>query len=136
MYSWGNKREEACMAGRRALLSLKAAQRELNKASDLGLWDMFGGGFFVSMAKRSRMDDANRYLEQAQNDIEDFKKACEGAVNVGVADLKTDDFLSFADVWMDNFFVDYLIQNRINETKKQVNLAIEKVSIILRQLGD
>lgn len=63
---------EAIQAGQRALLALGNAERYLSSASGWGLWDMFGGGMFSSLMKHSKMDDAQRSIEQAQRALQNF----------------------------------------------------------------
>ena len=63
------ERQEAIDAGERALDSLYGARRELASAGNWGLVDLFGGGLFSTFAKHSKMDDAQRYMEQAKRDL-------------------------------------------------------------------
>ena len=55
-YDIEKEKREAIEAGRRALNSLQAAKENLNSAKNWGLVDMFGGGFFTTMLKHSKMD--------------------------------------------------------------------------------
>ena len=59
-YDLEKEKREAIAAGYRALNSLRTAQNDLNSAKSWGLWDMFGGGFFSTMIKRSKMGWKNR----------------------------------------------------------------------------
>ena len=59
-YDIEKEKREAIEAGRRALNSLQAAKENLNSAKNWGLVDMFGGGFFTTMLKHSKMDQAKR----------------------------------------------------------------------------
>ena len=65
---------EAREAGARALNSLRQAESHLDSARGWGLLDMFGGGFFSTMLKRGRMDDARRCIQQAQYDLQAFSR--------------------------------------------------------------
>ncbi len=125
---------EAIYAGERALSSLRMAQEKLNSAGNWGLFDMFGGGFFSSMMKHSKMDDAVRFMEEAKVDLMRFQKELRD-VNVPL-DLKMEvgSFLSFADFFFDGFVVDYLVQSKISDAKEQVSDAIYRVQQILREL--
>lgn len=49
-------------------------------------------------------------------------------------DIETGDFLSFADWFFDNFFVDWMVQDRINKARDQVRDAIWKVENVMREL--
>ena len=55
--------KEAMDAGERALSTLRCAQEKLNSASNWGILDMFGGGMFSTIMKRSKMDDAQIHME-------------------------------------------------------------------------
>ena len=55
MYEIEKEKREAINAGNRALNSLRTARENLNSAKNWGLADMFGGGFFTTMLKHSKM---------------------------------------------------------------------------------
>ena len=71
-YDIEKEKREAIEAGRRALNSLRTAKENLNSAKNWGLVDMFGGGFFTTMLKHSKMDQAKRNMEQAKYDLRNF----------------------------------------------------------------
>ena len=126
--------KEAMDAGERALSSLRSAQEKLNSASNWGLLDMFGGGFFSTIIKRSKMDDAQRLMEAAKSDLRCFQRELQD-VNIPL-DLRMEvgSFLSFADFFFDGFLADYLVQSKISEAKAQVSDAIFKIEQILMEL--
>lgn len=130
------KREmkEAMDAGERALSSLRSAQEKLNSAGNWGLFDMFGGGLFSTMIKRSKMDDAQNLMEAAKTDLKRFQKELKD-VNIPL-DLRMEvgSFLSFADFFFDGFVADYLVQTKISDAKDQVSDAIIRVEQILSEL--
>ena len=117
-YDIEKEKREAIEAGRRALNSLRTAKENLNSAKNWGLVDMFGGGFFTTMLKHSKMDQAKRNMEQAKYDLRSFSR----------------DFLSFADYFFDGFVVDWVVQDRINNAKRQVEEAIRRTESIVSQL--
>lgn len=133
-YDLAKEKREAMDAGRRALISLRAAQDNLNSAKNWGLWDMFGGGFISTMVKHSKMDSAKENMEQAKYDLRNFSRELQD-VNIAYhLDMETGDFLSFADWFFDGFVVDWMVQDRINKARDQVAEAIRRVEQILRQL--
>ena len=73
-YDIEKEKREAIEAGRRALNSLSAAKENLNSAKNWGLVDMFGGGFFSTMLKHSKMDHAKQNMDQAKYDLRNFSK--------------------------------------------------------------
>ena len=126
--------KEAMDAGTRALSSLRKAQEKLNSAGNWGLFDMFSGGLFSTIMKRSKMNDAQYLMEAAKSDLKRFQKEL-GDVNVPL-DLKMEvgSFLSFADFFFDGFVVDYLVQSKISDAKEQVSDAIYRVEQIMNEL--
>lgn len=128
------EKREAIEAGNRALCSLREAQKNLQSAKNWGIWDMLGGGFISTMAKHSKMDRAKQNMEQAKYDLKKFSKELDD-VNMNYhLEIQTGDFLSFADWFFDGFFVDWMVQDRINQASDQVSNAIYRVENILRQL--
>ena len=126
--------KEALDAGERALSSLRKAQEKLNSAGNWGLFDMFGGGLFSTIMKRSKMDDAQQLMEAAKTDLKRFQRELKD-VNISL-DLRMEVgiFLSFADFFFDGFVEDYLVQSKISEAKEQVSDAIVRVEQILNEL--
>ena len=73
-YDIEKEKREAIEAGRRALNSLSAAKENLNSAKNWGLVDMLGGGFFSTMLKHSKMDQAKQNMDQAKYDLRNFSR--------------------------------------------------------------
>ena len=126
--------KEALDAGERALSSLRNTQEKLNSAGNWGLFDMFAGGLFSTIMKRSKMDDAQQLMEAAKSDLKRLQKELKD-VNIPL-DLRMEvgSFLSFADFFFDGFVADYLVQSKISEAKEQVSDAIIRVEQILNEL--
>ena len=126
--------KEAIDAGERALSSLRMAQEKLNSAGNWGLFDMFGGGLFSTMIKRSKMDDASELMETTKSDLKRFQKELKD-VNIPLdMRMEVGSFLSFADFFFDGFVADYLVQSKISDAKEQVSDAIIRVEQILNEL--
>lgn len=134
MYDIEKEKREAINAGNRALNSLRTAGENLNSAKNWGLVDMFGGGFFTTMLKHSRMDRAKQNMEQAKYDLRNFSKELHDVHMTLDLNLDTDDFLSFADYFFDGFVVDWMVQDRINTARRQVDEAIRRTEYIVNQL--
>ena len=126
--------KEALDAGERALSSLRKAQEKLNSAGNWGLFDMFGGGLFSTIMKRSKMDDAQQLMEAAKTNLKRFQRELKD-VNIPLDfRMEVGSFLSFADFFFDGFVADYLVQSKISEAKEQVSDAIIRVEQILNEL--
>lgn len=133
-YDLEKEKREAIAAGQRALNSLRAAQNDLDSAKNWGLWDMFGGSFFSTMIKRSKMDAAKGNMEQAKYDLQIFSRELRDVSVSCNLEMETGDFLSFADWFFDGFIVDWMVQERIGKARSQVAEAIWQVENILRRL--
>ena len=127
---------EAYTAGERALESLYAAQDYLRSAGNWGIFDMLGGGFISTIAKRSKMRDANACMEQAQYDLQQFQQELRDVTAIPGLYLEMDDFLGFADYFFDGFLADLLVQSRIREAQEKVDTAIEQVHLALAKLDE
>ena len=133
-YDIEKEKREAIEAGRRALNSLSVAKENLNSAKNWGLVDMFGGGFFSTMLKHSKMDHAKQNMDQAKYDLRNFSKELNDVNMACDLHIDTGDFLSFADYFFDGFVVDWMVQDRINTAKRQVEEAIRRTESIVNQL--
>lgn len=125
---------EAIEAGERALSTLKLAQEKLKSAGNWGLFDMLGGGFFSTMIKRSKMDEAKSYMEAAKADLRLFQSELSDVSLPLDLKMEVGSFLSFADWFFDGFVADFLVQSKISDTKAQVSDAIFRVEYILNEL--
>ena len=110
-YDIEKEKREAIDAGYWAINSLKTARDNLNSAKNWGLLDMFGGGFFSTMLKHSKIDQARQNMEHTKYDLRNFSRelndvniACDLNINIG-------DFLSFADYFFDGFVADWMVQD-------------------------
>ena len=133
-YNIEKEMREAIQAGENALYSLQAAREELQKAGNWGIVDLLGGGFFTSLIKHSKMDNASRLMENAKYDLKRFQKELRDVtVNTNLS-IDCSDFLTFADFFWDGIIADWLVQSKINDAKRQVDEAIAQVEQILRGL--
>lgn len=134
-YNLEKEKREAVEAGQRALNSLRAAQNNLNSAKNWGIFDMFGGGMFSTFIKNNKMEDAKDNMEQAKRDLRDFSRELQDVNMVCDLHIETRDFLTFADWFFDNMFVDWMVQDRIRKASEQVGNAIQYVESMIQQLN-
>lgn len=125
---------EAIQAGTRALRSLQQARESLNSAGNWGIVDLLGGGLISTFAKHSKMNDAERQIEQARSDLRSFRKELTDVDAFADIHIETGDFLAFADYFFDGLIADWMMQSRINDAKQQVDNAIQKVERVLKRL--
>ena len=136
MYDIEKEKREAINAGNRALNSLRTARENLNSAKNWGLADMFGGGFFTTMLKHSKMDQAKQNMEQAKYDFRNFSKELDDVNMACNLNIDTGDFLSFADYFFDGLIIDWMVQAKIREASDNVSEAIRRVETLRTRLHE
>ena len=75
----------------------------MDGAKNWGFVDMFGGGFFTTILKHSKIDQARKNIEQAKYDLRNFSRELNDVKTAGNLDIDIGDFLSFADYFFDGF---------------------------------
>ena len=125
---------EALLAGREALRYLNEAADCLNSAGNWGIVDLLGGGLLTTFIKRSKMKDADELVQQARSALKRFQKELTDVENIPEFRIETGDFLTFADYFFDGIVADWLVQSKINDSRRQVENAIIKVNYIMEQL--
>ena len=125
---------EAISAGEAAVRALKDAREALNSAGNWGIWDMIGGGFISSMVKHSKLKDAENSLEEARGKLSIFRRELEDVSSAPEFHLNVGGFLPFADIFLDNLFVDWAVQSKISDAKGQVDSAIHRIQSLTEQL--
>lgn len=126
--------KEAVETGERAYSSLIQMKKPLESAQGWGVWDMLGGGFFTDIIKHSRIDDANKFSHQVQQDLRRFQKELRDVNEFTDIKVNISSFATFADFFFDGLFADWFVQSRINESISNVTNAINRVENILQDL--
>jgi len=73
-------------------------------------------------------------MEQAKYDLRNFSRELNDVNMACNLNINTGDFLSFADYFFDGFVVDWMVQDRINNARHQVEEAIRRTEYIINQL--
>ncbi|MBQ9032477.1 MAG: hypothetical protein IJ106_13655 [Parasporobacterium sp.] len=133
-YNYQKECREAIDAGNRALDSLKDAKACLDSARNWGIFDMLGGGLLSGLIKRSKINDAQNLMRQARQDLQSFSRELGDVHMSGEMDVEINDFIGFADLLWDNFLVDWMMQDRINNARSQVDEVIGRVEQIVSRL--
>lgn len=125
---------EAIQAADTALNYLERAERCLNSAGNWGMLDLFGGGFISTLAKHSKMDDAEREMSNARAALRKLSKELQDVGRIEELHIETGDFLTFADYFFDGLIADWMVQSKISDAKNQVREAKYKVNDIRNHL--
>ncbi|MDD4694083.1 MAG: hypothetical protein PHD88_06770 [Firmicutes bacterium] len=112
---------EAREAAREALHLLCEVEKRLRSARNWGIYDILGGGFFSSLIKHSKVDQAESLLRDVQNSLYRLQKELKDIdlslnTSVGITE-----FEKFLDIAFDNILSDWFTQSRINESLQEVS---------------
>ena len=100
--------QTAIIAGQCALKSLNDARSYLDGARAWGIADLLGGGILPGVMKHWDINDAKRNIHNAEQDLQEFIYALDHIQISDALSLEIDGFLSFIDLFWDNFLADYL----------------------------
>ena len=134
MYNQQKEIDEAILAGEKALSSLAAAEKSLSSAKNWGIVDLLGGGMLTTFIKRSRMQEASGYLEEARENLRIFRNELSDVEFLDGSLLDGNGFLTFADYFFDGFVADFLVQSRIQETRRKIEQTASSIREILNRL--
>ena len=95
---------------------------------------MFGGGFFSSYIKHSKIRDAEALLERAKEHLLVFQRELKDVGGGIKLRIEVGDFLTFAGFFLGNFLADYLVQNKIKDAREDIEIGIYHVKEILNEL--
>ena len=126
---------EAVQAADEALRHLYAAEDRLRSAGNWGVADLLGGGFFATLIKHNRMNDAEQELSHARSALRRFARELQDVEGALPPSIQCDDFLTFADYFFDGAIADWMMQSRINQARDQVSDAIRQVEAIRNGLA-
>lgn len=119
--------EEARLAAESAEEQLRFIQKALSSAESFGVWDMMGGGVIASVAKRSRMDEAERALPELQRRLNRLSAELRDVEIFVDHQISGQDFLRFADWFFDNFFVDWAVQDQIHKFQGEMEAVQSRI---------
>ena len=118
-----------------ALEHLYRADSLLSSARNWGLADIFGGGIFITMAKRKKMEDAQNEMNEARIYINQLLRNLNVSGREQYDDFKFNDISSFLD-FAGAAISDLFVQNKIEKARIQVLEPITKVEAIRRRLQE
>lgn len=131
---------EALEAANNTLDSLYKALNALDSAKSWSIADILGGGLLMTYMKRSRIKEAQKYINNCKASIEKFAKELHDINEDINISLDTSEFINFADYFFDGILVDWYVQSNISKAQNQVSNAISRVEhikeLLLLKLND
>lgn len=127
--------KEAQNAGYVASEVLEKVEENLKSAKNWGIYDLVGGDFFGAMMKHSRIDEAQRLLQESIYKLNAFEKELKDVqgFHLDLINLSTWDYTF--DILFDNIFTDISIQSKISQSLHQIQQALHQVETTLQQLN-
>lgn len=123
--------EEAENVGRELLEVIEAAEDSLSSAKNWGIMDIAGGDLLSSMVKHSKIDDAENHFRRISNLLMTFNKELG---DVKVASITFSSTTMAFDLFFDNIFTDFSVQNKINHSLNDARDLRRNVEEILNNL--
>lgn len=112
--------DEAVAAGDAAHKTVSEIKKTLDKAVNMGEWDLFGGGILPDIMKHGYLDEAQGLVEKLQTELRRFKTELADVEFDADFRLNEDGFLRFADYFFDGFFVDLASLRKIEKSRDYV----------------
>ena len=131
---FGHNNWDAIKSAEYALEHLYKSLELLRKAKNWGLVDIFGGGLFVTMIKRDKMEQAQAELYQAKKYINQLLGSFDGYLKADNIEIDSESFLGISDYLFDNIFTDMLVQQKIGTAITNVSNTIQKIETIKNRL--
>ena len=125
---------EAKIAAENAYRALERAEEKYSSAKSWGIWDIFGGGAFSSLIKHSKIDDAEREMEEVVRKLNILQKELKDIYIDFRGYSKVNDFDRVFDIAFDNIFSDWSTQSKIKENLHEIKVMKEMVSNIIKDL--
>ena len=100
---------------------------DIVKTDGKNLYTMYNNRMEIVNIEKQNMEQAKYNLRNFSRELNDVNMACNLHIDTG-------NFLSFADYFFDGFVVDWMVQERINNAKRQVEEAIRRTESIVNQL--
>lgn len=125
---------EARQACEKVLSKVREIQAKLKNTQNWGIFDLVAGGFWTSMIKRQKMGDINGALESLRYLVTQAQKELSDVDMTFVSNL-SDTGLDFTfDVFFDNIFTDWMVQDDLRKLSGQLELLETKIQHALDTL--
>jgi hypothetical protein len=125
---------EATAAGKESLLGLEQVIESLESAGNWGTWDMIGGGLISTAIKHSRIDEARKGIEAVEAKMSQFKRELADVRKHIDLQIDISELAYFADLFFDGLITDWIVQSRIEDSRRQAEAAKDTIARALREL--
>jgi len=126
--------KEAYDLGIIGLDQAKQVAKSFEKALDWGTLDMLGGGILSSMAKKSHIDEAQSMINRLNVTMKDLHNELGDVGTYQEIGINIDQFTASLDIFFDNIFVDWSVQDKIKKASRETDHLIEDLRSLLSDL--
>ena len=129
--------QEAVNAGNRALDITRKILEDLDSAKNWSTFDLMGGGLIADMAKYDRLNKVQDKIQDLQAALRGFRTELADVTERISGDLHVEigDFLHFADYFFDGLFTDWMVYDKINDSRGRTLRTRDQIQKILGQLN-
>lgn len=125
---------EALSVGLELDAQLEDLLRVLDSAQNWGVFDLVAGGMISSAIKHDRLEQAKRRIDQCMYTLQRFNKELADVGQTVRSDLDFDGFSRFVDIFLDNFFFDWFVQDKIVKVIDQTKELSRKLHTSMESL--
>lgn len=129
--------QEAVNAGNRALDITRKILEDLDSAKNWSTFDLLGGGLIADMVKYDRLNKVQDKIQDLQAALRGFRTELADVTESISGDLHVEigDFLHFADYFFDGLFTDWMVYDKINDSRSRTLQTSDQIQKILGQLN-
>lgn len=126
---------EAVDAGAKALEIASVILEKLMRAGNWATVDMVGGGVGASVMKHGFLDEAQELVEQLQVQLRSFRSELLDVTVQADFQVSIDGSLRFADYFFDDLFADWVVMDRIMQSRERVQQVHAQLEHLLEVLS-
>lgn len=130
--------QEAINAGNQAFYIARKVLEDLNSAKNWSTFDLMGGGLIADMAKYDKLNKVQDQIQDLQNALRGFRTELADVTEriSGNLYVEIGDFLHFADYFFDGLFTDWMVYDKINDSRNRTMQTSDQIQKILGQLNE
>lgn len=130
--------QEAINAGNQAFYIARKILEDLDSAKNWSTFDLMGGGLIADMAKYDKLNKVQDQIQDLQNALRGFRTELADVTEriSGNLYVEIGDFLHFADYFFDGLFTDWMVYDKINDSRNRTMQTSDQIQKLLGQLNE
>ena len=130
--------QEAINAGNQAFYIAQKILEDLDSAKNWSTFDLMGGGLIADMAKYDKLNKVQDQIQDLQNALRGFRTELADVTEriSGNLYVEIGDFLHFADYFFDGLFTDWMVYDKINDSRNRTMQTSDQIQKLLGQLNE